>query len=227
MALAVLLSAGWPVTDARAQGVAPFDREAVIDYLMANPDVILEAIERIETQSRIRANRDVIFNHPLDAVGGNPDGDVTIVEFVDYNCPYCQLMLPVLQELLAKDDGIRLVYKEFPILAPTSWYAARVAMIANREGAYEAFHHTMLGVTARSERIVDQVSGMAGIDREDLVQGLANSAVIDQHINDSLALGQELGIDGTPAFIIGDRLLVGEQSLATLQAAVAAARGGS
>jgi protein-disulfide isomerase len=200
-------------------GAEEFDREAVIEYLMQNPDVIIEAIDRIETERNARlitANYDALFNTPSDPVLGNPEGSVTIVEFTDYNCPYCRAMLPVMQRLVAEEPELRIVYKEMPILAPESWYAAQMALEANAQGKYREFHETMFGVGARSESMVDTVAEIVELDLEGV-----DLSKYDAQINATLGLGQDLQTTGTPTYVIGSRMLVGEVGYEALKQAIA------
>lgn len=211
----LLLTLMTAVPGSRATTAEDFDREAVIGYLIDHPDVILEAIDRFEAAQRVAAHADALFNQPDDPVAGNPDGRVVLVEFTDYNCPYCRAMVPVMQRLLAEVPELKVIYKEMPILAETSWYAARIALAANDQGRYRAFHEAMFGVGARSESVVDTIAELNGVEIGDL-----DLSQYDAKINATLALGQDLGLDGTPAFVIGDRILVGEVGYDVLRAAI-------
>jgi len=197
-----------------------FEREAVIEYLLRNPDVIIEAIDRFDAAraaERITANRDALFDTPGDPVVGNREGAVALVEFTDYNCPYCRAMLPVMQRLLAEEPELRIIYKEMPILAPESWYAAQVALEADAQGKYREFHEAMFGVGARTEAIVNTVAELVGVD----LNGV-DLSIYDARINANLALGQDLGTNGTPTYVIGERMLVGEVGYEALKQAIAA-----
>lgn len=191
--------------------------DPVIAYLMENPGVILEAIDRFEAAQKVAAHADALFAQAGDPVVGNPDGAVTLVEFTDYNCPYCQAMVPVMQRLVAEQPELRIIYKEMPILAETSWYAAQVALAASEQGRYEDFHTAMFGVGARSEALIDNMAQLSGVDLE----GIDLSA-FDGAINANLGLGQDLGLDGTPSFVIGDRIFVGQVGYEELTAEIEA-----
>lgn len=194
--------------------------DPVTAYLMDNPDIILEAIDRFEAAQKVAAHADALFAQAGDPIVGNPDGTVTLVEFTDYNCPYCQAMVPVMQRLVAEQPELRIVYKEMPILAETSWYAAQVALAANEQGRYEEFHTALFGVGARSEALIDNMAQLAGVDLEGI-----DLSVYDGRINTNLGLGLDLGLDGTPSFVIGDRIFVGqvgyEELVAEIQAQLA------
>src|SRR6516165_3972360 len=147
-----------PLRPAGAAEPAPEQRQAVEsiihDYLLQHPEVPIEAIraaeEKVKTEAgekakqALVARRSEIFDDPGTPVGGNPKGDVTLVEFFDYRCPYCKQVQPRLQELLAGDRELRIAYKEFPILGPVSLTAARAALAAKQQGKYEAFHNAMM-----------------------------------------------------------------------------------
>jgi protein-disulfide isomerase len=119
-------------------------------YILEHPEVIVEAMQRLrarqqaaqasEAEAVLRARADEVFRDATSPVGGNPDGDVTLVEFFDYNCPYCRSVAPVMNEAEAADPQLRIVYKEFPILGPNSVYVAKAALAAHRQGRYLAFH---------------------------------------------------------------------------------------
>jgi protein-disulfide isomerase len=129
-----------------------FDQR-VHDYLMAHPEVIMESVNRLEARAREKAETDVqkvlqaradeIFRDPDSPTGGNPNGDVTLVEFFDYNCPYCRQVAPVVTKAEQADSQLRVVYKEFPILGPNSMVAAKAALAAHKQGKYVEFHRAL------------------------------------------------------------------------------------
>jgi protein-disulfide isomerase len=122
--------------------------QRVREYLLKNPEVIMEALRILQERQRaaeaenskrtIAERSDEILNDPAAPVGGNPEGDVTLVEFFDYNCPYCRTVAPTVTELGEADPDLRLVYKEYPILGPGSQFAARAALASRRQGKYVA-----------------------------------------------------------------------------------------
>ena len=172
----------------------------------------------------LSSHRDEVF-HDADApVGGNPEGDVTLVEFYDYNCPYCRQMSAVIGQIEAADPQLRLVYKEWPILG--SVFPAKAALAANRQGRFMALHRALYQL--RGE--VDQGKTLAtakslGLDVDRLQSDIADPA-IDAMLQRNLVLARVLKIDGTPGFIIGDRILIGPTELDKLQTVIRNTRDG-
>lgn len=215
---------------------APDDEfgQRVRDYLLANPEVIVEAMQTLEarrqqaeeseTQSVLDARADDVFNDPESPVGGNPDGDVTMVEFFDYNCPYCRQVAPVLVDAEADDPELRIVYKEFPILGPGSIFAAKAALAADRQGRYVEFHKAMMNASGRvDETLTLSIAEEAGLDIERLKQDMRDPAV-QAEIDVNIELAQALRINGTPAFVIGDEILRGATDLETMTRLIEEAR---
>jgi protein-disulfide isomerase len=168
--------------------------------------------------------RSEIFDDPATPVGGNPHGDVTVVEFFDYRCPYCKQVQPALQTLLDRDHKLRFIYKEMPVLGAASVVAARAALAAQRQGKYEAFHAAMMGMKGQiTEETVDKIAGSVGLDVEWLKQDMAASEIV-RALRANVALAHALNIHGTPGFIIGNRIVAGALDLDTLKNMIAAAR---
>ena len=224
--------------DALSPGQKRAVEEVVREYLRRNPEVLLEAIAAIrakreaEQQATVRDSlvslRGELENDPTSPVGGNPQGNVTIVEFFDYNCPYCKRVLPSVQKLLKTDGNIRYVFKEFPILGPQSVVAARAALAAwklNRD-RYVPFHTALLQSKGRlSERKILDVAAEVGLDVERLRAAMADPG-IDKILARNAELARALDINGTPAFVIGETVIPGAVDLETLTALVSEARGG-
>jgi protein-disulfide isomerase len=224
----------------RADEIPAAQREAIEgiihDYLLKNPDVLIEALRSAEDKLNHEADakaekvlsdrRSEIFDDPATPVGGNPQGDVTIVEFFDYRCPYCKQVLPSLQALLKEDSKLRFVYKEFPVLGPASVVAARAALAAQRQGKYEAFHTVMMATKGQiTEDTVYKVAVSVGLDVDRLKQDMA-SPDIAQELKANLALAEALNIRGTPGFIIGDKIVPGALDLDAMKNMIAEARKG-
>lgn len=216
-----LLAAGVPA--AAAEPLTPDQKTAVQaivrDYILQHPEVVLEALQAIEArrkaeeqsaaQAALVEHRRALERSDGDPVLGNPDGDVTIVEFFDYQCGYCKTMMGPLLELVHADGRIRLVLKEFPILGPESVVASRASLAALRQGRYEAFHKSLMSLRGRlSEAAIWQAAGEAGLDVPRLRKDMADPAV-EARINANYELAQALRIEGTPAFAIGRALVPG------------------
>jgi protein-disulfide isomerase len=209
--------------------------EAIIhDYLMQNPDVLIEALREAEAKANsdadakaaqvIRDRRREIFDDPATPVGGNPQGDVAIVEFFDYRCPYCKQVHPALQTLLDQDQKLRFVYKEWPVLGPQSDMAAHAALAARLQGKYEPFHAAMMATKGQiSDEVVYRIAGSIGLDVDRLKRDMTNPE-IDQALSANKALANALDLHGTPGFIIGDHVVPGAIDLDALKNMVADAR---
>ena len=209
--------------------------QRVRTYLLEHPEVIADAINRLQERqaqqdtaqvtAELKAHADEVFRDPDSPVGGNPEGDVTLVEFFDYNCPYCRQMAPVMTQAETDDPQLRIVYKEFPILGPGSVVAAKAALAANKQGKYVAFHRALYQIRGPVEesKVLDAAATM-GLDVDRLkadMQDPAIAGVVDRN----LKLAQALRISGTPGFVIGDQILVGASDLKTLQAVLQTVRG--
>jgi protein-disulfide isomerase len=160
-------------------------------------------------------------------VAGNPKGDVTVVEFFDYRCTFCKRVLPAVRRLLRDDPRIRYVFKEFPILTPQSRIAARAALAAWRVApeTYFGFHVDLMSARgALGEAVILRLAANAGLDTQRLKREM-QSPEIEAVLRRNAEIAQRLGIQGTPAFIIGERLVPGAIDLAQLQSLVAEARG--
>lgn len=165
-----------------------------------------------------------IFHDPAAPVLGNAQGDVTLVEFFDYRCPYCRMMAPRLVKLIGKDRGLRLVMKEYPVLSRESIIAAKVALVAARHGVYAPFHAAMYALTGPfDEEKIMQVAQAAGLPPEVARQEMDEPAITAE-LRRNLALGRILGINGTPAFVIGNGILPGAVSVTELENVIAAQR---
>lgn len=218
------------------EGRAAF-RAEIRDYLLENPEVLMEAIgvlEQRESQAQVANdqqlladNADALYNDGVSWVGGNPDGDITIVEFMDYRCGYCQRAHPEVEELLARDGNIRLIVKEFPILGDDSVAASRFAiatkMVAG-DDAYKSVHDALMGL--RGSVTADALRGLAedaGLDGDAIIAAMSNPEITGI-IAANRALGQSLAINGTPSFVFGDQLVRGYVPLDGMEQIVASLR---
>ncbi|UMA66903.1 DsbA family protein (plasmid) [Roseivivax marinus] len=210
-------------------------KSLVLEAIRENPEIVLEAIDILEREraaAQATSATEVLdrWRYALEAdpnapVLGNPDGDVTVVEFFDYNCPYCRRVKPEMEALLDADSNVRVVYREWPILGEGSIFAARAALASREQGKYEEFHWALMGMNGRAEEAsVLRVAREVGLDIEQLREDMESDAV-EAHIADSMELTQALGFNGTPSFVIGDALLPGFVEADALREAVETARG--
>jgi protein-disulfide isomerase len=209
--------------------------EAIIrDYLAKNPEMLLDALQaaedKLKSESKDKAaqalvaRRREVLEDPETPVGGNPKGDVSLVEFFDYRCPYCKQVEPALEVLLGQDKQLRFVYKEFPVLGADSITASRAALAARKQGKYDVLHRALMGMKGQfDETTVLKVAQSAGLDSERLKRDMA-APEIDRALKANVALAEALDIRGTPAFVVGDEIVPGAIDLGTLKALIAAAR---
>ena len=189
------------------------------DYLTNNPQILVEmtteldkrqAIEDASRQTKVISdNADAIFRSPVSHVAGNPNGDVSVVEFFDYNCPYCRRALHDVVKLINDDGKVRLVLKELPILSDDSVAAAKLALASNKQGKYFEMHQKLLSQPGRADK--EKALGIAkdlGLDTDQL-QKDAEDPDIKKALDEANDLAQKLGLKGTPLFLIGDRVIPG------------------
>lgn len=237
--LAVLLAAAALVAGAGPAGAQVRDRaeieRIVRDVIRDNPEIVLEALESLRTREaqarEERARKAVVdrrpelLQDPASPVGGNPQGDVTIVEFFDYQCGYCKAVHPTMKDLLASDGRIRKVYKEFPILGPGSVIASRAALASRAQGKYLAFHDALMEARgAMNEETVMRIARSVGLDVDRLKRDM-NAPEVEQAIRANMNLADALGIQGTPAFVVGEQVVPGALELDGLRLLVRRARG--
>lgn len=203
-------------------------------YLLENPEIIFEAVdilqareeaEELERQrTQLSTLSDDLVVLETTPILGNPAGDVTLIEFFDYNCGFCRRMVDPIAALLDQDGGVRMVMKEFPILGPDSMIAAQAALAAREQGLYEEFHFAMMGSSGSlDEARIFELAERVGLDVELLQLDMMHPDV-QSEIQSSYQLAEMLGIRGTPAFIVGDEIIPGAVSLETLQGLVAGRR---
>ncbi|WP_299982802.1 DsbA family protein [uncultured Ruegeria sp.] len=194
----------------------------VREYLLENPEVIIEAINILEERNAsaeaqadkelVAANADDLFNDGYSWVGGNPDGDITLVEFMDYRCGYCRRAVPEVASLLAEDGNIRLVIKELPILGDASIVSSRFAIATKQvagDDAYKQVHDALLEFTGEpSEVTLRRISDGLGLDSEAIIAAM-DSDEVSEEITKTRELAQKLRISGTPSFVLGTEMLRG------------------
>lgn len=225
---------------AAAQTFSPDQTRAIEEmvraYILKNPEIIREAVEALQAKEQQSADerrmataaqlRDQLLNDPAAPVLGNPAGDVTLVEFFDYRCPYCKKAAPVVEQLLKEDGKIRRVMKEFPILGPESVFASRAALAAKMQDRYEPFHKALIGAKgALDQDMVFRLAKEAGVDVARMKRDM-NAPEVEDALRRNRELASALEITGTPAFIIGNDFVPGAAELETFKTLVARARKG-
>ncbi len=203
------------VSDVQRQQV----EQIIRDYLLKNPQLIVEVLQRLEAQQQadreqafktsLASVRSELFANPAAPSMGNPEGKTIIVEFSDYNCPYCKRMAPTVKDALTKNSDLKVVMIEYPILGPGSHYAAKAALAAKYQNKYREAH---LGLFAHKGSLnagaVDRVMTKVGLDMERLKRDM-DRPEIEAALRRNLQIGQTLGIQGTPAFIAGEEVRPG------------------
>jgi protein-disulfide isomerase len=212
-------SASFKLDSART-GISKKEVAAILrQYLLDHPEIVAEAMQRLEGRERaaeaaaaksvLASHADELLHDAASPVGGNAEGDVTLIEFFDYNCPYCRQVAPLMVKAEAADPQLRFVYKEFPILAASSTFAAKAALAAHRQGKYVPFHAVLMEsqgtLLARLKADMTDPAIQAAIDR-------------------NLALARALHINGTPGFVIGEQIVSGAVDLATMEGLIRVAR---
>ncbi len=208
------------------------DVEVIIhDYIMENPKVFMEALIKYQTEKATAKQEldmsqygEEIFNAPHSPVVGNLKGDVTLVEFTDYNCGYCKRSAALIAELIKEDKNLRVVFKEYPVLGATSKIAAKWAFAAHKQGKYLKFHLALMRVRKPIDRaILNDIALAVGLDvfkmRKD-----ADSKEAEKFIARDKKLGKDLVLAGTPVFIIGDSISPGAMPLDVMKEEIAKQR---
>jgi protein-disulfide isomerase len=191
----------------------------VRDYLTKNPDILVEmtneldkrqaAEQNAQQKKAISENADAIFRSPVSHVAGNPNGDVNLVEFFDYNCGYCRKAMPDVVKLVNQDGKIRLVLKELPIFGDDSEAAAKLALASNKQGKYFEMHQKLFSEPGKADKDKAlRVAKELGLDVDQL-QKDADDPDIKKALDEAKDLAQKLNLQGTPLYLIGDRVLPG------------------
>lgn len=202
--------------------------EAIVrDYILANPEIIPEAMTRLQSREATRllaSNRSEIETPFAGAWTGNATADTTMVVFSDFACPYCKQGAKDIAKLVSEDKNLRIVFRDFPVLSPASEEAAMAALSAAQQGRYVAFHDALFEGQGRltHERIVATVR-KAGLNEGRTAKDLT-AASLKAEVRKNLDLGRALGLTGTPSYIVGDRVLSGAVGYDALRSAVAEAR---
>ena len=210
--------------------------KAIREYLIANPEILVEAMQEYErkqdsqrdaqAEKAIKEYRTSLTDDPESPVAGNPQGDVVIVEFSDYQCPYCKRAHSAVKSVLAADPKVKLIFKDLPILGEPSKVAALAALASVKQGKHLVFHNALMeyGGKIDSDKIFDIANGI-GIDVTRLKQDMEDPA-IKKIIERNMTLASQLGVRGTPAFVIGKQFVPGAVDADTLRQLIADARKG-
>lgn len=213
-----------------AANVSPAERakiEGVVhEYLVKNPQVLLEVMQILQSQQADKAQQTVkqtqqsapsfakaLFHQNNDPVVGNPNGKVTVVEFFDYQCPHCVDMAPVMAAVIKANPDVRVIYKDFPIRGPVSEFAARAAIAANMQGKYDVFSHALLTSNAPlTQESILEIAKANGLDVEKLKKDMDSSAVKNQ-LTANMKLAKDLKLFGTPALFVGKTSAMGKDPI--------------
>jgi protein-disulfide isomerase len=203
-------------------------------YLLANPEVLVDAMQELErkqdsqrdavAQKGVSENQAELYRDADSPVGGNPDGDVVIVEFNDYQCPYCKRAYQAVKSVVGNDGKVKIVYKDIPILGEASKIAALAALAAAKQGKHQPLHNALMEFTGKLDRdkILEIAVGV-GVDRAQLEKDMEDPK-IKAAIDRNMALASALGVRGTPAFVIGKQFVPGAVDAAALKQLIADAR---
>lgn len=226
LAAAALAGAGGAIVAQRATNNQAATETVVRDYILANPEILPEAMRRLqakESGKAVAANRDAIVEPFPGAIAGNPKGDVSVVAYLDYACGFCRASLPAITGLIASDPNVRIVYRELPILSPDSRTAAAWALAAALQNKFKPFHDALYASGRVDEASIQQAAATAGLDIAAARAAIRSPQVVDE-IERNLKTAGSLGFTGTPSWVVGDQVLSGAQTLPALQTAVAEAR---
>ncbi len=237
LASLVLFTSGCATTAKETKGISVLSQEptdaAIERYIRAHPEVILQSLQTMEAtrqaelQERHKAalatKQHELLHDPASPVSGNPKGEITLIEFYDYRCGFCKKAAAAVTELQKEDHRVRVVYKDFPILGEPSVLAAKAALASRAQGKHQAFHEALLASHAgMTKKDILKIAVSVGLDTRRLEADMANpkwQAVIDKN----RTLAHELGISGTPGFIVGNELVAGWLDLNGLKELIARA----
>jgi protein-disulfide isomerase len=195
-------------------------------YVLDHPEMLRGLIDTVReryTGEVIAANRKAIVEPYAGAWAGNPKGDLTIVEYFDYNCGYCRATLPTIARLLASDPKLRIVYREWPILSPESGDAARLSLVAAEQNRFMAFHTALYNGGPVTPASMAAAAKAAGVDTSKLSAGTARA---DAELDRNMKVAHDLGASGTPTWVIGNKVISAAMPIEAMQAAIAEARAG-
>ncbi len=206
----------------------------VKDYLLSHPEVLRDMANALDAQDKKAADNvrgqtltsqsKEIFHDGMDGIVGNPKGDVTVVEFMDYNCGWCRKGIKEIQSLVKSDPNVRVIMKEFPIFGEGSEYAAKAALASARQGKYWEFHQALFASEGKvTAEVTDQIAKEVGLNVAKMKADMADPAIVAQ-IDKNTQLAQTLQLTGTPAFIVDKKLYPGYIQLPEILASLADVR---
>ncbi len=239
--LILMLTGGWTIgcRSSEAGEFTPAQRAEIVtilrDALKQDPSILRDAVIALQaddSEKGDKAARAAIAGSKgdlldsADPVAGNPNGDVTIVEFFDTRCPYCRRMEPVIDKFLTQDPKVRLIFKDLPILGPGSVLGSKALLAANKQGAYVKMRNAVMKLPPETTMAqLEETAHGLGLDWPRLARDMQDPD-IQARIDANVKLARKIGIQGTPALVIGSELIPGAADLADLRKAVAEARGG-
>lgn len=200
--------------------------EIVREYILEHPEILPEAMERLQSRemaTRLAPMRQQVKTPFPGAFLGNPDGKIVLVEFSDFACGYCRQSMADVEALIAQNSDLKVVMRELPILSPASEQAARMALAAAQQGKYAAFHKAMFNAGRPSAQTIEQAARKAGLDLGKARSAMASDQVTAE-IQRNLAVADQLGLNGTPSWVVGDQAFSGAIGRAALTKAIASTR---
>lgn len=226
----IAAGAGWASARLFSGPIAPSDRKAietvVHDYIMANPQIIPDAIDELQRRENAKQLASVgsdVHTPFAGAILGNPKGTVTLVEFSDFACGYCRKSVDDVDALIAKNPDLRIVIRELPILSPHSVDAARMALAAAEQGRYDQFHRAMFAAGRPGPDTIEAAARQAGLDMAKARES-AKSERVQKELDQNLGFARQLGFNGTPSWVVGDQLISGAVGAEELAEAIKAIR---
>ncbi|HPQ50405.1 MAG: DsbA family protein [Alphaproteobacteria bacterium] len=208
-------SSDLPFTENQKGAMEDFVR----NFILENPEVLVESVNRMHAKEQqqkeegakdaLKKNSDYFYKDPSVPEVGNPKGDITVVEFFDYNCGYCKRAFDIVNKAIETDQNIRVRFIEFPILSPQSEVASKWALAANKQHKYWEFHKAMMNSTApKTEETMTDIAKTVGLDVDQLKKDAASEDITNE-LNKNREMAASLGLSGTPAFIVGEQILRG------------------
>lgn len=229
LAIMAVISFSGAASAADETNLTKFDVEQIVQNFIANnPKMILDSLSSYQKKNSpgsnkaassdaVKLNKEALFNDPTSPYAGNAKGDVSIVEFVDYNCHFCKEALVTVQALIEKDDKLHVIFKDLPILGPPSEAAAKWALAAQKQKKYFEFHSAMMkNRSPITDELLEKVAKDIGLNVAQAKKD-AESTDVELQIEKNRALAGSLGIGGTPAFVLGDQIISGAQPLSVMQ----------